>query len=194
MFGLSTQPASLHMRTAATPRRLLAGALLLGVVCAATSTPRTSFAASALTRPNATITARFVGLPILLWAGGPPVEFTAALTNHSTTAAKDIAPVFQVVAGPINYVAGSLQRFDPRTATWHTVRMPEGDGYDPLTAASDGVDIAPGATARFHFRLRISFSNPNEPATSILYAVALPSFRQAGITTEKTTIKRTVSL
>jgi len=135
-----------------------------------------------------TITATIVGLPTHLTAGGPAVEFTAILSNHTASIARDVAPVFQIVGGACHCMNGSLQRLDVTTGVWHDVVMPEGDGYNPLVVAADGIDLAPGATATVHLRLTVSSNNVAEPALSILYAVALPSHSLVGQTSEQNQI------
>jgi hypothetical protein len=125
--------------------------------------------------PAGAISAKLSGIPPTIKSGGPAIEFTATLTNHSTVSAANIAPLFQIVGGPCNCVQGTLQRFDPTTGTWNSAPMPEGDG-DPnyLATASGGVQIPPGTSVTIRYRLSLSAVNPAKPLAAILYAVALP--------------------
>ena len=137
------------------------------------------------------VAAHIVGLPKHLVAGGPVIEFSATFTNRTHSVQRNIAPVFQMVGGRgCNCVSGSLQRLDPRSGKWHAVMLVTGDGFDPIAVASNGVDIAAGATATFHFKLTLGFMNTDGRARSTLYAVALPGLRQVGGDSEANVITR----
>ena len=126
--------------------------------------------------PNmAAITTRIDGLPAALPAGGKPVDFTAVLANHSGISYSDVAPLFTIVGGECNCVTATLQRLDPATGKWQTVRMPEGDGENPLLAASGGISLPRGATVTIGFRLTVAADSPAEKTVSMLNAVVLPS-------------------
>lgn len=139
------------------------------------STPPPSTARDAAALPPGAISTRLAGVPATIPTGGPALEFTATLTNHSDVDAPDVAPLFQIVGGPCNCALGTLQRLDAATGAWQSAPMPEGDG-DPdfLAAATGGINLAPGASATIRYRLTLAAANPAKSVIAILYAVELP--------------------
>ena len=106
--------------------------------------------------------------------GAAPVQFQAVITNPTAVDYPSVAPVFQIVGGPANYVNATLQQYDPASRTWQNASMPEGDGANPLTYATRGSHLAPGQSLTVTYRLAISTHNPAEPTAAILYAAGLP--------------------
>jgi hypothetical protein len=144
-----------------------------------TSSAGTTGAPTGSRPPAGAITAQLAGIPTTIIAGGPAVEFTATLTNHSGIDAPDIAPLFQIVGGPCNCAQGALQRFDTATSTWQNSPMPEGNGNpNYLSTATGGVDLAPGASVTIRYRLTLTASNPAKSLIAVLYAVDLPDATQ----------------
>lgn len=146
---------------------------------AETPPPTTADSRGAPALPSNAITVRLAGIPATIGAGGPAVEFTATLTNHSSVDASDIAPLFQIVGGPCNCAQGSLQRLDEARGTWEGTAMPEGDG-DPnfMAEANGGLDVPAGASVTVHYRLTLTSANPAKPLLARLYAVELPAFTE----------------
>jgi len=127
------------------------------------------------------VSARLAGIPATVNAGGPAVQFSATLTNHSHVSQHDVAPLFQVVGGSCNCALGSLERLDSASGKWQVVSMPEGDG-DPnfLAHATGGVTLRPGASITFRYRLTLAAANPPKRLYALLYAVQLPAGTQLG--------------
>lgn len=114
--------------------------------------------------------------------GAAPVQFQAVITNPTAVDYPSVAPVFQIVGGPLNHVNGTLQEYDPATRTWQSVSMPEGDGANPLTYATRGTDLAPGQSMTITYRLTVSTQNAAESTAAILYAAAPPSVKPLAMT------------
>jgi hypothetical protein len=147
----------------------------------AATTSTTKPSASPVPPDRAAVSATLTGFPSVV-AAGTEVYFTATLANHTTVDYADVAPLFQLVGGDCNCANGTLQRFDPASSTWQDAPMPEGDGYDPLTAATGGFDLPPGSSSTIRYRLDISANNTAKPAAATLYAVSMSDLRQLGTT------------
>jgi hypothetical protein len=138
--------------------------------------------------PANAIKVRLADVPAKI-AAGKVVTFTAVLINSSTVAARDVAPVIQVVGGPCGCVIGSLLRYDGKSHRWNAAVLVSGDG-DPhfLSHATGGVSVPPSANVAIRYRLTLSALNPAKSLTVALYAVQLPDARQLDVATVSTQI------
>ncbi len=155
-----------------------------------TGTAPTVPAPPATTRPAVPISVALIGFPATIVAGGPPVTFSARLTNNSQLVANAVAPVFQIVGGPCNCMKGALQ-IEGADGQWHSVVMPEGDGQNPLLYTSGSMQLIPGQTATASYRLTLSAANRPGPALALLYAVDTTGHGQAGEASVPTTVTLT---
>jgi hypothetical protein len=136
-------------------------------------------------KTSACVTARLIGLPASIRTGANPVAFEGVITSHCGADLPAVAPVFQIVGGPADYVDARLQQFDDASGTWQDTAMPEGDGGSPLTFAAHGSRLAAGQSLTLRYRLTVSGRNPAEPTASVLYAVALPGDMQLASATAR---------
>ena len=146
-----------------------------------TPAPQGPSTATTPTTPKGQLVVGLTGLPQAIDAGSSPIPFQMTLTNDSPQSYADVAPLFQMVGGPCNCVQGSLQRFDPSVGQWEPAPMPEGDGYNPVSAASGGVNLAPGATVTIEYQLTLLSTNPGKAVQAIARAVQLPQDTQIGM-------------
>lgn len=122
-----------------------------------TTTPPKLFATITALPPDPTLS-----------VGGDWLQFTATITNGTSSTATQIAPVLslghctcsnpEVGAPPI----GQMQTLDPATGTWHDITFdPEGTGADyRYVAQVTATDLAPGASRLVTYRIRINAQQP----------------------------------
>jgi hypothetical protein len=146
-----------------------------------TPAPQDPSTATSPITPKDQLVVGLTGLNQALDAGSSPIPFQMTLTNDSPQSYADVAPLFQLVGGPCNCVQGSLQRLDQSVGQWAPAPMPEGDGYNPLSAASGGVNLAPGATMTIEYQLTLLSTNPGKTVQAIARAVQLPQDTQIGM-------------
>lgn len=141
------------------------------------------------TSPNSQtlVSTTILGFPAQVRPGAK-VQFSAVISNPATGMTRNVGPVFQIVAGQCNCAQGSLQIQQPNQDVWQDVVMPEGDGENPLHAASHAVELTPGTKAAFQYRLTLASNTTAGPASAIVYAVQLPGYRQVGSVLQRTTI------
>jgi hypothetical protein len=175
---LTSRPVLAGVETSTAPPSTSAAIPPTSTLPARAPSPPSSHQVAPPITPGA-ISIQLAGIPPTIDAGGAPLEFTATLTNRSVVDAPSVAPLFQIVGGPCNCAQGSLQRFDQAQGTWVAAPMPEGDGVpNPLTMATGGINVPPGASVTVRYRLALTAKNPAKPLVALCYAVQLPDFSQ----------------
>jgi hypothetical protein len=120
--------------------------------------------------PPPKLFATITGLPQdpTLAVGGGWLQFTATITNGTSTTAAQIAPVFSLghcaCSNPTTAEAplGQMQALDPATGLWQDIQFDrEGTGMDYMGAVQvPATDLAPGETRSVTYRVRINAQQP----------------------------------
>lgn len=103
-----------------------------------------------------------------LAVGGGWLQFTATVTNGTSSTAARIAPVLALghcdCSNPTTADAplGQMQSLDPTTGAWHDIQFDrEGTGMDYIGAVQvPATDLAPGGTRSVTYRVRINAQQP----------------------------------